>query len=41
MCVLNNGDLNMVTWEMRAFEGPEIRGVPGCPIVPNTPNSPR
>lgn len=21
VCVLNNGDLNMVTWEMRAFEG--------------------
>ena len=37
MCVLNNGDLNMVTWEMRAFEGnprfEESQDVPSFPYA--------
>jgi pyruvate dehydrogenase (quinone) len=37
VCVLNNGDLNMVTWEMRAFEGnprfEESQEVPSFPYA--------
>lgn len=37
VCVLNNGDLNMVTWEMRAFEGnprfEESQQVPSFPYA--------